>query len=99
MVGTTGRRIYKVLKDVLLGGSVAAAIIGALLTWWLSRPPNTDTLRITYYRVSGLGLRLLTDGCLTPEWIKVFGQHPSIINNMVLKETQRFLEEYGTSIP
>lgn len=59
---------------------------------------DADALSVTYYRISGLGLRLLTDGCLTPEWEKVFGRQPSIVQNSILKEARDFLEEYGTTI-
>ncbi len=94
------------LRWPVIGGLIVAAIGALVLTPignWLqsqltTRETNAEALRVTYYRVSGLGLRLLTNGCLTPEWLKVFGLHPSVVNNPVLTEDRSFLDEYGTPL-
>ena len=94
------------LRWPVIGGLIVAAI-GALVlapigNWLQSQltthETNVDALRVTYYRVNGIGLRVLTDGCLTPAWLKIFGLHPSVVPNVVLDEVQRIFADYGTPV-
>lgn len=60
--------------------------------------PTGPQFRVSYYRVSGLGLSFLLDGKLSAEWAERLGGQHAIVPNAVSKEARRFIDRFSTPI-
>ena len=60
--------------------------------------PAGPQFRVSYYRVSGLGLSFLLDGKLSAEWAERLGGQHAIVPNAVSKEARRFIDRFSTPI-
>lgn len=60
--------------------------------------PTGPQFRVSYYRVSGIGLSFLLDGKLSAEWAERLGGQHAIVPNAVSKEARRFIDRFSTPI-
>jgi hypothetical protein len=54
------------LQRTLISGGIAAAVIGALLTWWLSGSPNVTATNCGIAVGGGVSSSTLTANCPAP---------------------------------